>query len=162
MNDTLFRHLKGVKSLIALLVFAFCAEITISAQNTLNTKQLSIRNQIQSFLKNEGFQPIIDDDDDIKFKRQGDTYYVTVSHNDDDPFFVKLSKYYNYNETITRTKILLFNSGENDYKMCKVIPSNNYYVVKSEMFLTTASSFTNVFYRIIQIMDAVEAEIWKL
>ena len=151
-----------MKKITLLIAIIICFSGSVLAQSkTLTSSQLALRNSIQSYLKSEGFQPMIDDDGDIKFKRQGYTYFVRVSATDENPMFVKLSKYFNYNEAVTRTKLLLFNA-DNDYKMCKIIPGNEYYVVKSEMYITTSSSFTNIFYKILQVMDGVEEEIRKL
>ncbi|MBR1550678.1 MAG: hypothetical protein IJ634_08605 [Bacteroidales bacterium] len=151
-----------MKKIALFIMVIVCFGGSVLAQSkTLSSSQLALRNSIQSYLKAEGFQPMIDDDGDIKFKRQGDTYFVRVSATDENPMFVKLSKYFNYNDAITRTKLLLFN-GDNDYKMCKIFPANEFYIIKSEMYLTTSSSFTNIFYKILQVMDGVEEEIRKM
>lgn len=105
---------------------------------------------------------MIDDDGDIKFKRQGDTCFISISPKDENPMIVMLSKYFNYNDDITRTKLLLYNDGDNSYKMCKIIPANEYYILRTEIFFTAASSFTNIFYRVLQVMDDVEEAIREL
>lgn len=153
------KKMKKIALFITVIV-CFCGSV-FAQSKTLSGSQLALRNSIQSYLKTEGFQPTIDDDWDIKFKRQGDTYFVEVSATDDNPLFVTLSKYFGYNDAVTRTKLLLFN-GDNDYKMCKIIPQNEYYIIKSQMFLTTSSSFTSIFYRILKVMDGVEEEIRKI
>ena len=151
-----------MKKIALFIMVIVCFSGAVLAQSkTFSSSQLALRNSIQSYLKNEGFQPMIDDDGDIKFKRQGGQYYIMVSATDDNPMFVKISKYFNYNDDITRTKLLLFN-GDNDYKMCKIIPAKDLFVIKSEMFITTSSSFTNIFYRILQVMDGLEEEIRKM
>lgn len=155
---------KEIKNAVMLLMLTIGFVTIASAQNpsNLNSKQLLLRNQIQSFLKTEGFQPTLDDDGDIKFKRQGNVYFIRVNSSDEDPMFVSVSKYFNYSDAITRTKIMLFNDGENDYKMCKIVPGNNAFIIKAEMFLTTSSSFTDIFYRILKVMDGAEDAIGKI
>lgn len=151
-----------MKKIALFISFFVCISGSVWAQSkTLSSSQLTLRNSIQSYLKSEGFQPMIDDDGDIKFKRQGDIYFVSVSATDENPMFAKLSKYINYNDDITRTKLILFNS-EHDYKMCKIFPAEKYFVIKSEMYLTTSSSFTNIFYKILEVIDGVEEAIKKM
>lgn len=151
-----------MKKITLCFMVMVCLGATVFAQsNTLSGSQLALRNNIQSFLKTEGFQPTIDDDGDIKFKRQGYNYYVKIYPADDDPMFVQFSIYFNYSDDITRTKIILFNS-EHNYKMCKVFPANEYYVIRSELYLTKSSSFTDIFYKILSVMDGLRDEIKKL
>ncbi len=159
--DTKSKVSQTVKCVVSLIIFFFTIEMVSLAQTTLNTNQLALRSSLQSFLKTEGFQPEIDSDGDIKFKRQGSTYFIRVSRSDDDPMYVSISRYFNYNDDITRTKIILFNA-EHDYKMCKIFPGKDYFIIKSEMFLTTSFSFTNIFYRILQVMDGMVDDIKEL
>lgn len=149
------------KIALFLTVFVFFGGSIMAQSKTLSSSQLAMRNSIQSYLKSEGFQPTIDEDGDIKFKRQGGIYFVRVSATDENPMFVRISKYFNYSDAITQTKLHLFNI-DNDYKMCKVVTGNEFFMIKSEMFATTSSSFTNIFYRILQVMDGAEEEIRKM
>ena len=55
------------------------ASISLFAEdNKLTSEQQALRSDILSFLKEEGFMPEIDTDDDIKFKSEGLSYYITI------------------------------------------------------------------------------------
>ena len=70
-----------------------------------------------SFLKTEGFQPSIDSDGDIKFKRQGDVYYVIVSDSDSNPMYLRLIKQFDYSGGINKGNIDGYARDVNKYKM---------------------------------------------
>jgi len=130
------------------------------AQKSFSTGQKKIRDEIYSFLKNEGFQPSIDDDGDIKFKRQGDVYFVCVSDKDSSPYYVRLSKYYSYDgERLTRSKIGIYAEEVNKYKMCKLIVEDDSFIIDSQLFLYNSSAFTSIFNKIMEVIDGAEEEL---
>lgn len=148
-----------MKNFICTLIFALLGSGIALAQKNYSAGQQAVRDKILSFLKEEGYQPSIDDDGDIKFKRQGDVYFVTVSDNDASPYFVKINKYYGYNDTFTKAKITLYALEVNKYKTIKLMSNDKQYWFESEMFVTNASAFTSVFSRILKAMDAAEEEL---
>lgn len=60
-----------MKKLILTLLFLFGAYFTLLAQN-------SVKRDIFSFLRTEGYAPSLDEDGDIKFKVQGTVYFALV------------------------------------------------------------------------------------
>lgn len=148
-----------MKKIVLYITIMVCFGYSVFAQSKdLKGSQLAIRNSIQSYLKSEGFQPEIDDDGDIKFKRQGGTYFVSVSATDENPVFVQLNKYFKYGDELTQTKLVLF-SMDNNYKACKIRPLKEMYIISGEFFIHNASAFTSVFYRILNVMDTIETSI---
>lgn len=131
------------------------------AQKTYNTGQEAIRNNIMSFLKDEGYQPSIDSDDDIKFKRQGDTYFISVSDNDSSPYYVTLKKYFAYDDKITKSKIGLYYESICDFKMLKLDVGDKYYCLSVEMFLINSVAFTSIFDKIMRVIDGAQSELKK-
>lgn len=129
------------------------------AQKSFSTGQKKIRDEIYNFLKSEGYQPSIDNDGDIKFKRQGDVYFVCVSDKDSSPYYVRLSKYYSYGERLTRSKIGAYAEEVNKYKMCKLIVEEDSFIIDSQMFLYNSSAFTSIFDRILEVIDGAEDEL---
>ena len=129
------------------------------AQKSFSTGQKKIRDEIYNFLKSEGYQPSIDNDGDIKFKRQGDVYFVCVSDKDSSPYYVRLSKYYSYGERLTRSKIGAYAEEVNKYKMCKLIVEDDSFIIDSQMFLYNSSAFTSIFDRILEVIDGAEDEL---
>lgn len=62
------------------LLFAFVAiSAAMSAYGAdLSREALNLRSQIKSYLSQEGYVPTIDEDGDIKFKYQGNTYFIQL------------------------------------------------------------------------------------
>lgn len=87
-----------------LLVFFFTS-FQAFADGEFTTRQLALRSEIQSFLKQEGFMPEIDSDGDIKFKREGNTYYVRIDKANKSPMYLRLQSYYNYSDNLSKSKI---------------------------------------------------------
>ncbi len=152
-----------MKKSIILLAFMAIFSLAASAQaKQFNSSQLALRTGIQNFLKAEGFQPIIDDDGDIKFKRQGDSYYVIVSDVDNSPMYIRLAKFFSYGDHLNQTRLTLAATEINKYKMCKLNIGENSYTLAIEMYLTNYTAFTSIFYKVISIMDSAEQEISEL
>ena len=148
-----------MKRFIFLFVISFLTCSMAFAQKTFSTEQKVLRDKIMSFLKTEGFQPSIDSDGDIRFKRQGDVYFVCVSATDDDPMYVRLSKYFNYSDNLTKTKINLYAIEINQYKMIKLIATDDSFLFDAQLYLTDANAFTSIFYKILKVMDSAEEEL---
>ena len=147
-----------MKRIICILALASIGFITSLAQKTLNSGQQAVRENIKSYLQEEGYQPSIDSDGDIRFKRQGDMYYIIISESDSSPYYVRLSKFFSYGEKITKSKIALYYDAINRYKMIKLIANDDSYIIDAHMFLINSVSFTSVFDRILGVMDAAEEE----
>ena len=131
--------------------------LAASAQaKQFNSSQLALRTGIQNFLKAEGFQPIIDDDGDIKFKKEGLTYYVSIDDRDTDPMYVRLFRYHSYTTSRTHAKIVAHAADFCIKKMAKVVCFDDSYYVQSELYLTSAEAFKNIFYKMLSQVDAVE------
>ena len=148
-----------MKKIISILTFAVLLGTFAFAQKDFNSAQFSLRSDVVTYLKSEGFQPSIDDDGDIMFKRQGDTYFVIISATDDNPMYIQLAKYFNYNDSFTRTKATLLANEISLYKMCKLTASENKFSLACQMFVRNSSAFTSTFYRMLEVMDAAESEL---
>ena len=139
----------------------FCSVLMCTvafAQKDYSSEQRSLRDKVMSFLKTEGFQPSIDEDGDIKFKRQGDVYYVIISDSDSNPMYLRLIKQFDFSGGITKSNIDNYAREVNKYKMCKLIVNENSFTICMEMYLTSASAFTSIFYKVIGVMDGAEEE----
>lgn len=148
-----------MKRVISILVFVTICFSVVLAQKTFSSGQKALRDNIKSYLQEEGYQPSIDSDGDIKFKRQGDVYFICVSATDESPYYVRLSKYFSYNDKITKSKIALYYETINQYKMIKLIAADDSYIIDSQMFLINSVSFTSIFNRVLRAMDAAEEEL---
>lgn len=148
-----------MKKFVCILTFVTIGLTATFAQKTFTAGQQALRDNIKSYLQEEGYQPSIDSDGDIKFKRQGDIYFVCVSNTDESPYYVRLSKYFSYNDKISKSKIALYYETINSYKMVKLITTDDSYIIDSQMFLINSVSFTSIFDRVLRVMDAAEEEL---
>ena len=151
-----------MKKLSLTLLFMAMACTMTFAQKSLNTAQKQLRDNILSYIKAEGFQPTIDDDGDIKFKRQGDIYFVIIGEKDTEPMYVTLTKYYSYGTSLTKTKVTLAATEINKYKMCKLYVLDDSFKLNMELYLKQSSAFTSIFYKLLDIMDSAEEELSEL
>ncbi|MBO4658041.1 MAG: hypothetical protein J5637_00305 [Prevotella sp.] len=150
-----------MKKLFCLIVMmTMCLSVSY-AQKSLDSGQLSLRNNIMSFLKEEGYVPTIDEDGDIQFKREGDVYFISVSESDSAPYYVELMKLYGYGETYTKAKVTSLIPEINKYKMIKLMIGDSSWWFESEMFVANSNAFTSVFNRILKAMDAAEEEVFE-
>lgn len=70
-----------MKRFILAIVCTLAAMCAINAEPPTG-RAATLSNQINSFLKTEGYVPTIDSDGDIKFKSEGRYYYITCSNYD--------------------------------------------------------------------------------
>ena len=154
--------MKRIQTIIALLLLTTCTAFAQSAE--FNDQQLRLRRNISNWLRNEGFQPEIDSDGDIKFKREGTTYYVEVSKKDISPMYVSLSCYYRYNDDFPKWKIVDAMPSLSLWKAVKVAIYNENYAISYQTYLPTTDpeAFTSIFYKILGVMDGVADEIGEL
>lgn len=144
-----------------LLVFFFTS-FQAFADGEFTTRQLALRSEIQSFLKQEGFMPEIDSDGDIKFKREGNTYYIRIDKANKSPMYLRLQSYYNYSDNLSKSKISAALPDLNLWKAVKVVMYESQFTVQADMFLTSSEAFKTVFYKLISIVSDLEDEVLKL
>lgn len=130
-----------MRQLAALLLF-LCS-MTMSAED-YTPAQEALRSRISAFLRSEGYKPEMQDDG-LKFKDNGTTYYVEIDSNNEDPMYLSLSTYLAYEGNHTREKIAKRLNKCNVKYAVKVRCLKSSIVVASEMFLTKASQFTDAF-----------------
>ncbi len=74
-----------------LLLAAFACSLCIVSMDAQTAAQKSFMDEIISFLKMEGYMPSYNEYDEIQFKIEGSTYWISVDEGGDDaPFFVNL------------------------------------------------------------------------
>ncbi|MBR1923195.1 MAG: hypothetical protein IJ838_05550 [Paludibacteraceae bacterium] len=143
-----------------LILTLLCTLVLTTAFAELNENQLALRRSISSFLRDEGYSPTIDDDGDIRFKYEGDSYYVLVSSSDTNPMYIAFVKYFSC--SAERGRFLAQNAREfNLYKGIKFIVNKDYegYNIRSEMYLINADPFKYSFYKILRQINNCEKEV---
>lgn len=122
----------------------------------LNSQQSKLRNDILSFLKEEGFMPEIDNDGDIAFKREGQKWYITVNSDDTNPMFITLYQIYAYNEDYTKAAISEALAELNSYKGVKTRVGKSAYFYEAELYLVNAEPFKYAFYKLLKQIESMK------
>lgn len=134
-----------MKSSILLIVFCLCG-ICSFAQD-LTESQKRIRSEIFLFLKEEGYMPDIDQDGDIKFKKEGNTYYISISK-EESPYYLSFFREFSYPESYSVDVVKLAAAELNFYKGVKLLCYKNRYRIQAEMYFHEADAFKYVFYKL--------------
>ena len=148
-----------MKRFISIFVFVTIGFSAVFGQKTFSPGQKALRDNIKSYLHEEGYQPSLDSDGDIKFKRQGDMYFICVSSTDESPYYVRLSKYFSYSDKISKSKIALYFEAINRYKMIKLLTTDDSFIIDAQMYLINSVSFTSIFNKVLDVMDSAEEEL---
>lgn len=117
--------------------------IGATAEN-YNAQQEALRKEITSYLQRKGYKTEIQDDG-LKFKNEGTTYYVEISDKDTNPMYLRLCMYVNFGTKLTREKAL---KDLNDYNVkfgVKVCCLKENLLISAEMFVNKSSEFTYAF-----------------
>lgn len=146
------------KFLLSALVLCFCF---VANMNALNPQQAKLRSDIQNFLNEEGFRAEIDPDGDIKFKREGITWYVLISTVDTDPMFIVLSRMHPYGE-ITKEALSIILNEINSYKGVKLYLHETYYSYRAELYIGNAEPFRYAFYKLASQIDNMSSDVHRL
>lgn len=142
-----------MKKLI-LLAFVLIA-VNVTAQNEDETKK-RLQNEYVQFLKDEGFMPTVDDDGDVKFKKEGDSYYLRPTN---DNRYFRLSKWLGNEDKIQNLKIhKSMNATIAKYKAVRIYAVSDYSGIWIEVacYLPEEDGFKLIFYRSLNVL--VDAE----
>lgn len=151
-----------MKRILLLFILIIAISSTAFAQKKFNSEHLQLRSSIELFLREEGFMPEIDKDGDIRFKKEGEPYYIIIDSRDTSPFYISLGKFFSYSDTFNRKKIEE-NLGElNRQKAVKVLLYNTNYGLKADMYTISAENFKYVFYKLMEQLSALQEEIKKI
>lgn len=151
--------MKKLLKIAVLSVLCFFASSVLMMADDLDEDQLNLRSEIMQFLKEEGFVPSIESDGDIKFKKEGVIYFITVSSTDSSPMYVYVAAYYNYSDRATKRKIEQASIELNKYKGAKIFAANNNYKIQAEMFVRNANAFCSVFYKLMKQIGYITEDV---
>lgn len=145
-----------MKKLIILLLCCITGMQNGYSQNSeMSSAELKFRNSIEQFLKEEGFVPTIDDDDDsLNFKKEGSRYWLTVQ--EDDPYYIRLHKSGFTMEDTNRKLILEACNNTNMSKRCgKACVGAKSVSFVVEFYCHSIEGFKNTFYDNMRAVDLV-------
>ena len=143
-----------------LIILSLCCFLGIqngfSQKSKMSSAELKYRNSIEQFLKEEGYVPTIDDDDNsLNFKKEGSRYWLTVQG--DDPYYIRLHKSGFTMEGTNRTLILEACNYANMNKRCgKACVDDDSVIFIVEFYCHSLEGFKNTFYDNMRAVDSVK------
>ena len=127
-----------------LFIILFLSNIIYGHSQNYNKEQENLRTEISNYLKKQGLNPE-KQDDGLKFKSEGNTYYIEIDNEAKEPMYIRLRRYVKYDDNFDKNKIA---ENLNEYNVkfgVKVFCQEKSFVLSAEMFLTKASEFNYVF-----------------
>lgn len=127
-----------------LFVVLFLMNIIDGYSQNYDREQEVLRTEISDYLRKQGLNPE-KQDDGLKFKSEGNTYYIEIDMEAKEPMYVRMRRYIKYDTKFSREKVSKNLTAYNIKLGVKVFCLEKSYVLSTEMFLTKASEFNNVF-----------------
>ena len=146
--------MKKIKLFMLAFVTMFVT-MPVLAQSELSAAAQNFRQTVMTYLKNEGYQPYIDDDDDLCFKADGTLYWITLGDGDNRPVYVEFHRSGLNIEDANRDEILQTANYINLNKKCvKASMGSKNLVFTIEMLFYSAKEFTRTIPRCIGLLDS--------
>ena len=123
-----------------------------------NSEQLALRTDLFNFLKEEGFMPELDSDGDIKFKSEGQAYFISVSKTDENPMYVVLFRQFSNPDEYSAETIAMASTKLNFYKGVKVLCFDKSFRIGAELYVRNAEPVKSAFYKLKGIIDSVKSD----
>lgn len=150
-----------MKRLITTLVLGLLILPSMSfaqSDSGFNSEQLALRTDLFNFLKEEGFMPELDSDGDIKFKSEGQAYYISVSKTDENPMYVVLFRPFSNPDEYSAETIAMASTKLNFYKGVKVLCFDKSFRIGAELYVRNAEPVKSAFYKLKGIIDSVKSD----
>lgn len=154
LSDNTFQINMKFKKLATLAIFLFLTTF-IGWAEEMSYAAKSFRANIQSFLREEGFAPTVDNDGSLCFKKEGEQYWIDVIG--DKPFYVTFRKEGVGTKDANTTAILkAINDVNIIIRAIKCCYYNDYVGFGVESYCYVAEDFKYVFYTYLNILGAAE------
>ena len=125
-----------------------------------NQKQETLRSTIESSLKSKGYT-VERQDDGLKFKSEGITYFVEISKEDKNPMYVRLTRYIKFDDKIKRDDVMAKLKDYNSTYAVKAYCKEKNLILSADMLVTSADQFTNVISDLLSLMKSAAENINK-
>jgi hypothetical protein len=113
-----------------------------------------IQKMYMDYLKAEGYIPEIDEDGDVRFKREGKTYFISADSTDLECFRLVLANIWEIESEEERDKVrLAMNVCNADAKVAKAYMVRDNVWVAIETFIAKPEDFKAIFKRSISALD---------
>lgn len=140
-----------MKHLIMVAMLVFCMVGARAAE--YSDRQEALRTGIERSLVNQGFS-VERQDDGLKFISDGDTYYIEIDRDENNPMYVRLCRYIKFGDKVKRNEALKNITELNSSYAVKAICKEKNLVLSAEMFVTSADQFNTVFNDLLNLMKS--------
>ncbi len=107
------------------------------------------------YLREEGYQPRVDEDGDVQFKREGFTYFISVDENDPEFFGLMLPNIWEIESDEERLYALFAcNEATANTKVAKAQVVGDNVWISAEVFLEKPDDFRKIIHRAFSAMDS--------
>lgn len=141
-----------MKKLFVLFVISLVCAANVFAESA---EAKAFRDKVERFLREEGFTPTYDpDDNSLNFKREGNNYWVICE--DEGPYYIELHRAGFSYEDNERTLILEAANNANRTKRCgkaNVLSSSVSFTC--ECYVTSIEEFRKTFYKNMKVVDVM-------
>lgn len=147
------------KRILSILAACLISVASLYAAD-LTPEQSKFRSNLLQFLKEEGFSPTIDDDDNsINFKKEGILYWISVA--DSNPFYVELHRAgLNCKEADLGIILSAVNEGNKKIRSAKAILNSSAIVSFAvELYCHSAEEFRYIFYKSLKELEAIKSKV---
>ncbi|HOI00363.1 MAG TPA: hypothetical protein PLE85_07430 [Bacteroidales bacterium] len=147
---------RTVRISIVLLLMAFISSgLTFAQGKSKEYSKKQLQQMYVNFLKDEGYKPEVDDDGDVKFKREGRTYFILVQETDMEFFTIILPNIWEIESEEERAKVIVACDASNaKTKVTKVYSFKDNVWVTVELFIRQPEDFKGVFARAMNAIDS--------
>lgn len=148
-----------MKRIISLLLLVLCVA-GVQAKD-FTKEQLQLRLNIVRYLSQQGLKPNIDEDGDVKFEYEDETYYAIINDMWSDPFLVTLYRQYSYDEDegYGRENVEKCISDAGVTKAVKLYCNDNAFTLRADILCQDATLFTETFQQLMKCMKNAKKRI---
>ncbi len=153
------RTMKNVIGITAIgIILTLFGSQSIFAQNTAGYTKKGLQDLYMKYLVEEGFQPKVDGDGDVVFKREGGTYFIRVSENDPQFFSLVFPNFWLIESEAERLRVYAAANLSNGVtKVCKIFTMKDNVWAAVELFVASPPDFKGVFRRSMSALDGGRA-----
>lgn len=150
-----------MKRVILITVCCIFSLGEMCAQNTMSAEEVAFRSGVERFLKEEGFVPTIDSDDNsLVFKKEGDRYWMIFMGTS--PTYIEFHKAgYDMEGTNRKNMIEACNKACCETRCAKAYVTKSVVSFTAECYCQTANDFKYIFYRLIDTLDTAKDKVKK-
>ncbi|NBH67901.1 hypothetical protein [Phocaeicola sartorii] len=145
-----------MRSIRFIVLFAACVILHSVVQAAdLTPEQEKFRSNIIQFLKEEGFSPTIDEDDNsVNFKKEGTLHWIAIS--DSNPFYLEFHRVgLKCNDAGRKALLAAVNYGNRKVRCAKAMLGDSSISFAIEMYCHSAEEFRYVFYKCLKELNSM-------